>query len=256
MDLETAEKELAIRLYLWGQKDFAREQREGYPLLTPIRDDALQTRLYYIRSLFPDASAQFVLACQKLTHPLAVALLKEKVPANAKILFDTFRMAVNQIQLEMHPGPAATTEVTKVFAVKRSLAAKVLLPMLTGAFGFKPKKFDSLQWIYSEQFGDWCFSTELDLGGTWGTEIRYWFRLKRDDDKPRGLMPVRYSVDDRLIPYCQDFSLHSLYGLGSQPKYAVADEEQVPSAAQSLIDIHAHIVRFVPEWLDGLSVGS
>ena len=254
MDLETAEKELAVRLYLWGQKDFAREQRESYQLLTPIRDSALQTCLFYIRSLSPDVAVQFVSACRKLMHPLAVALLGETVPANAKILTDDFRMAVNQIHLEMYPLAGVRAEVTKVFAVKRSLAQKILLPLLTSAYESKPQKFDSLQWFYEEQFGDWCFSTELDLGGTWGTEIRYWFRLKRGVDKHRGFTPVKYKVGEILVPFSQHFSLHSLYGLGSRPSYAIANEEQVPLAAQSLIDVHAHILRSVPEWLDGFSI--
>lgn len=210
MNLETAEKELAVRLYKWGQKDLAREQREGYPLLAPMRDDVVQQWLAYARSLSPDDCTRFILAHHRLWHPEAVALLGETVSAEDKAWNDNFRMAYRQIQLEMHPWPAAASEVTKVFAVKRSLVAKVLLPMLTSAYGVEPQKFDNLQWFYEEQFGDWCFSTELDLGGTWGTEIRYWFRLKRIGDKSRGLMPVRYTVGDISIPCFQFFSLHSL----------------------------------------------
>ena len=246
MELETAEKELAVRLYRWGQEDGERERQAGYPLLTPARDEVLQKSLAYVRSLSFEDHSQLVIARQKLMQPMAVAMLGETLSANDKAWNDKFRLAMSQIQLEEF----SWAEATKIFAVKRSLVAKILLPILTDSIGIKPKKFDSLQWYYPRQFADWRFSTELDLGGTWGTEIRYNFRLQRDDDRKRGFN--FYYVDGIKVPNILVFNLHVLYGLGVAPSYAIAKEEQVPVAAQSLVDVRDHIVRFVPEWLAGL----
>lgn len=250
MDLETAEKERAVRLYRWGQRDGERERREGYPLLTPVLDDALQISLVYIKSLSSEDCLRFVSARQKLYQPLAAAILGESLSAGDRAWHDQSRVAMSQIQF----GELSRVEITKVFAVKRARVEKVLLPLLTPAFGVKPSKFASLQWNYQEQFGDWCFSTEIDMGGTWGTEIRYHFRLKRDDAVNRGLMPKKYQIGDITVLETQDFNLFTLYGLGDRPRYAIDSEEQVVLAAQSLINIRAHLVRSIPEWIAGLSI--
>lgn len=250
MDLETAEKELAVRLYRWGQLDGERERREGYSLLTPIRDEALQKNLFYAQSLSLEEYLQSVSARQKSSQPLATAILGERFSASDQAWNDKFVAAMRQIHLEEFSRAGAT----KIFAVKRSLVEKLLLPSLTAAFGIKPNKVASLQWDYKEQFGDWCFSTEIDLGGTWGTEIRYHFRLKRDDAVNLGLMPKTYQISDVAVLQPQTFSLFALYGLGTFPKYAIASEEQVILAAQSLVNVHAHIIRSIPELIAGLSM--
>ncbi len=249
MDLETAEKESAVRLYRWGQRDGERERREGYPLLTPVLDDALQISLVYIKSLSSEDCLRFISARQKLYQPLAAAILGESLSAGDRAWHDQSRVAMSQIQF----GELSRGEITKVFAVKRAGVEKILLPLLTAAFGVKPSKFASLQWNYQEQFGNWCFSTEIDMGGTWGTEIRYHFRLKRDDAVNLGLMPKKYQIGEVTVLQPQTFSLFALYGLGSLARYAIDSEDQVVLAAQSLINVHAHLAGFVPEWIDGLS---
>jgi hypothetical protein len=254
MNIEVAEVELYLRKYQWALKDFTRETEEGFPFLRTLPSRSVQAFLIYVQQFSLPEQLELTKLIVKHSNRPAMKLLGEEFINEDEARIKTYGAEVRKIVLPVvNIDPATNAPLTKTFAVKRADAAKIVLPVLSSAFGKKPEKFESLNWFYTIPVGDWQFYTNLDFSGTWGTEIRYSHRLVRNDGKSWGLlfMPLQSAVG--TVQISQGFSLLSLYGFGYSPYY-IYSMDDVQAAAQSILATHQRLFQEVPNWVDHLTI--
>ena len=252
MDIEAAEIELCLRKYQWAREDFLREIQEGYMFLRTLSHRHVRQFLSYMEQLPASEQSELARLLVGSSHLPALALLGESLTKEDEARMNAYREGMKSIVL---PAVWSITPVTKTFAVKRADVAKTVLPVLSHAFGEKPQKFASLQWFYTTPVGDWRFLTELDFSGTWGTEIRCYHRLVRNDGESSGrmLMTLQSSAGRVRVP--QDYSLLSLYGLSHLP-YHIYRSEDVQDAIRSILVSRDRLFQATLEWVDQLTIQS
>ncbi len=249
MNIDAAEIELCLRKYQWAREDFLREVEDGYMFLRTLSHPHVRQFLGCVEQLPPSEQLELARLLVASSHLPALTLLGESLTKEDEARLNAYRAGIRSIVL-----PAiSNSPATKTFAVKRADVAKTVLPVLSSAFGEKPQKLASLQWFYATPVGDWRFFMELDFGGTWGTEIRCYHRLVRNDSKSSGLMPMTLQSSVGPVHVPQVFSLLSLYGLPGDTCY-IHSSEDVQDAMRSILVSRARLFRAVPGWVDQLSV--
>lgn len=249
MNTEKAEVELYLRKYQWALTNFTRETEEGYPFLKTLSDSSVQRFLIHIEQFPAMEQRELATLILKNWYRPAMQLLGEVFTQEDEARSKSYYTALRSIVL---PG-VSSSPITKTFTVKRADTAKITLSFLSAAFGTKPEKFFSLNWFYTAPVGDWQFRTELDFGGTWGTEIRCSHRLIRNDSKNWGLMMMSLPSAVGPIRVPQYFSLLSLYGLPFGV-YNIQTTDDVQITAQTILDAYNRLFQAIPGWVDDLTI--
>jgi hypothetical protein len=256
MNIEAAEIELCLRQYQWALKDFQREYEEGYALLRSLPLPGIQSFLIYVDRFPASEQVKFVRAIMKSSHRSALAFMGEKFSEEDEARVNTYlkeiRSMVAAAVSNTISDSVSNTPSTKTFAVKRTDVAKTVLPALSSAVGAKPEKFASLHWFYTIPVGDWRFYTELDFSGTWGTEVRCYHRLVRNDSRSRGFVPMTLQMMAGPVQISQVFSLSSLYGLPGHTYY-IHSPAHVSDAIKAIIVSYNHLFHAIPDWIDRLT---
>ena len=249
MNIEEAEVKLYLRKYQWATVSLAHEIKEGHPNLRTLLDPSLQKSLIHLERFSVTEQLELATLIIKNWYRPAMQLFGEVLSQADEAKIKRYQAEVRNISV-----PAVfSSPNTKIFAVKRADTAKIVLSLLSAGFGSKPKKLFSLNWLYTAPMGDWQFHTELDFGGTWGTEIRCLHRLVRNDSKSWGLMMMPLPSAVGLVRVPQHFSLLSLYGFPFGV-YNIQTTDDAQIAARAILSNFDLLSQAASGWVGNLAI--
>ena len=218
-------QEFAVRLYRWATRDSIEEMKAGFPLVSRVATENVESYISVMNSLDAANRQHLVTALVKRFHPQAVELLDDGMTPDEEALLE---WAVDQ-RREIHMGanaPAFRVSSRKLrTAVQREVLARTGRKILLGKVGPKTYRFEL-------DFGQWVVHTWVDCG----QRPEYFHHIK--------------SSETVLADF---LSIASWMGIASVTKWTLKSAGSEKEIAKTMLDASQRFFGALSRLLDGLS---
>jgi hypothetical protein len=237
MTFEDAQKEFAVRYYLWATEESRMEIERGFPLLKRLEITTCRRYLRRMTQLTSGEQRAFADVMVKRFHPQALELSGEiltneevyeikKYTASGALEIDPIEEAF--FQREIH-GDRTTKLDRKRF---RRILKQCLVPIL----GHEDKGGGGGTWCYTTNVESVRILTYVDTGGT-QHQLSYFHRI----------------VFSRHQTLHEGISVLDWLGLSSATQWRQIEDSKAEATAHLLAELCSHFLTIAPRLLKGLS---
>jgi hypothetical protein len=230
MDLSTASREFAIRLYRWALEEWTRELHDGFPQLNMLTGNSALMAMELFRSLDGRTQSQLACAMTKRFHKEACDYLGEPLDDSEVELLrwaDSRRMST--------PSPRRPLRVEK--SVRKATVAS-----LRGELRFlgPPDSLGSAaEWRHTTTSAAWRVVTYVDVTGPFG-DCSYSQSVE--------------TMDGATLR--RNLSVLSWLGVSSSSSWRIRNHDDVATVASGVAGLCRYFLDMAPLLLRGLVVDS
>ena len=240
MRLQEAEHELRRRLYRWAQAFISREVAEDFPALHACQHKRqIKCFLAWMQDMIPDKRLSTCLTLTQRSYELH--LDRKERSAEAETVFMDYLDACSQYHDTLPPVPDCDRRAPAFVKADPQRCMDEIVRELTPVCG-KSKKLQKYKREFIQVFGDWTFSTYVQIWLKDETVHGYSF-LRRSDSEPHHWGGEWSSRIDSLM----------LLGV-SASDFPFVGQTHEALCAQSLLASVQMFSPSIPKLLEGLEV--